>query len=254
MTVSTTSSTLSFAGGQSSLDFSFKVLPDHAEHVKLKAVLISSGAETELTYSSGYTVVLESDGVGGTITVSPTYSTSYRYVAYRETVNLQESDYEDYNQFPSDTLEEDLDRRTLVGQEKKEEVDRCLKIPLAGATFDAEIPYPVANRYLMINSGADGIALASNITTTTTGYSGTISAGNDADKAASPDQNDIYVATDTKIVYYCFTAGTWTPNTDIYIPTGSTLNIYASDSTQLFSIDESGNVKIKGVIEQGANF
>ena len=208
MSVSTTASTQSFAGGQASLEFSFTTLPDSPTYVKLKAVLITSGAETELAYTTGYTVAVNSDGVGGTITVSPTYSTLYRYVAYRETANTQESDYEDYNNFPADTVESDFDKRTLVVQEKNEEVDRCIKVPLAGETFDAEMPYPVANRYVKINATADGLELDA-LTTTEVAYDGTITVGTDASKAASPEANDLHWSTDTRKIYFCSTGGTW---------------------------------------------
>ena len=77
MTVSTTQSTISFAGGQDTMDFSFKVLEDHPEHVKAKKVLTSSGAETDLTYNSDYTVALEDDGIGGTVTMTPSVSTLF---------------------------------------------------------------------------------------------------------------------------------------------------------------------------------
>ena len=106
MTVETTTRKQSFAGGQSALTFNFKVLPDHPEYTKL--LVVSSGTETILTYDVDYTVALASEGVGGVITVSPSYSTNYTYTAYRETAKTQETDYDDYNQFPADTIESDL--------------------------------------------------------------------------------------------------------------------------------------------------
>ena len=210
MSVTTTASTTSFAGGQDSLTFSFKTLPSHGEYIKLKSVVITSGVETDYTYTSDYTVALETDGVGGVVTiVAATVSTLSRYVVYRETTNTQSSDYEDYNQQPSDTIENDYDRRTLVSQEKDEEVERCLKVPLSGLTFDTTIPYPIASRYLKVNAAGTGFTQDS-LETTSTDYNGTIGVGADADKPAAPEANDVYIATDTKRWYTCYTASTWT--------------------------------------------
>lgn len=247
MTVSTTQSTVSFAGGQATMDFSFQVLTDHPEHVKAKTVLTSSGAETDLTYNSDYTVALEDDGIGGTVTMSPSVSTLYTVTVYRVTADTQASDYEDYNQFPSDTLEEDLDRRTLISQEREEQIDRSVKVPRSVAgSFETELPSPVASRYLKINSSNNAFELDSAVQTSTTSYSGTIDAGADASKEAVPSANDIYVATDTGITYTCYTAGTWTPNSTINLLTNTSLTIVNSTGSTIATMDEDGLLALTG--------
>jgi hypothetical protein len=156
MTVESTARKESFNGGQGTLTFSFKTLPDHPEYIKV--VTVTSGTEALLTYDVDYTVSLESDGVGGTVTVSPTYGTEYTYTVYRETEDKQESDYDDYNQFPANTLEEDIDRRTLISQEADEEGDRTLKLPIsASSSVSTELPPPVASTIFGWNSGADAL-------------------------------------------------------------------------------------------------
>jgi hypothetical protein len=155
MTVETTARKQSFAGGQATLTFTFKCLPDHPEDIKVVAV--SSGTETVLTYGVDYTVDLASDGVGGTVTLTPSFSTLYTHTVYRETANKQESDYEDFNQFPADTLEEDLDRRTLVEQEMQEDLDRSVKLPISSTASDLALPEPVAGKALKWNATADAL-------------------------------------------------------------------------------------------------
>jgi len=129
MTVETSVRKQSFNGGQTSLDFTFKTLPDHPEYIKVVAV--TSGTETLLTYLTQYTVTIASDGVGGTVIVSPSYGTEYTYTVYRETDKVQESDYNDYNQFPADTVENDMDRLTCISQEIQETVNRCIQVEIS---------------------------------------------------------------------------------------------------------------------------
>jgi len=176
MTVETTTRKQSFAGGQSDLTFTFKTLPDYGEYIKVVAV--SSGVETVLTYGVDYTVALETDGVGGVVTVAPSYGTEYTYTVYRETTDTQESDYEDYNQFPANTLETDLDRRALVEQETAETLSRAIRVGVSSALSGSalQLPSPVDGRALVwsgttsiINStyAADSIAtIAINYATT----------------------------------------------------------------------------------------
>lgn len=157
MTVATSERKQSFAGGQSSLEFTFRTLVSNPEYVKVKLVETATGTETDLTYSTQFTVSVNSDGVGGTVTVSPTFSTSYTYLVYRDTSAIQNSDYEDYNQFPADTIEGDLDRAILIAQEQQEATDRTLRYPISASAASTELPSPSANDYIGWNSAGDAL-------------------------------------------------------------------------------------------------
>ena len=157
MTVESTARKQSFAGGQSALTFTFRALVDSPEDIKVVAV--TSGTETLLTYGVDYAVTISTDGIGGVVVVSPSYSTAYTYTVYRETTNLQESDYDDYNQFPADTLEEDLDRRAMVSQEISEDSGRTLKVQISSALTGSSLslPEPAAGEALVWNATEDGL-------------------------------------------------------------------------------------------------
>jgi hypothetical protein len=157
MVVSTTTRKENFAGGQASLVFSFTALTSHPEDIKVLVTETATGTETDLVYGVGYSVALETDGVGGTVTVSPTYSTAYTYTVYRETTATQESDYEDYNQFPADTLEQNLDRLTMIAQEQAEETSRTLRYPISASGTSTELPSPLADAFLAWNSDATAL-------------------------------------------------------------------------------------------------
>jgi hypothetical protein len=134
MTVSTSVRKQDFAGGQAALTYTFYSIPDHPEHIKVTLKEIATGDETELTYGVDYTVAQETDGVGGVVTVSPTYSTAYTQTVWRDTTKTQESDYDDYNQFPADTLEKDLDRLMCLTQEMSDDISRAVKNPITNPT------------------------------------------------------------------------------------------------------------------------
>lgn len=157
MTVETTTRKQTFSGGTGTFTFTFRTLVDHPDYILVKKTLISTGVETDLTYGVDYSVSVESDGIGGTVTASPTISTLYTVTVYRETSNVQQSDYDDYNQFPADTLEDDLDRRTMIAQEQSEETGRTLKLPITSSLSDVEIPNPEADKFLGWNAAADEI-------------------------------------------------------------------------------------------------
>jgi hypothetical protein len=166
MTVESTARKQSFAGGQQALTFSFRALVDSPEDIKV--VVVTSGTETLLTYGTQYTVTVSTDGIGGVAYVVPSYSTAYTYTVYRETTNKQESDYDDYNKFPADTLEEDLDRRTLVDQEQSEDLDRVIKVPISSSLTGLELPAPSASTVIGWNAAADGLANYDNAATSVT--------------------------------------------------------------------------------------
>lgn len=157
MTVSTTDRKQNFAGGQSALTFTFRALVDHPEYIQVKETLISTGEETDLTYLTHYTVTINTNGIGGVVHVSPTFSTAYTQTVYRVTTAVQESDYDDFNQFPADTLEEDLDRDTLILQENQEEVSRVIQYPITYTGSTINLPSPSADTYLGWNSGGTAL-------------------------------------------------------------------------------------------------
>jgi len=142
MTVKTSTRKQTFAGGQDSMTFSFKTLASFPAYIKATKTLLSSAEDTALVKDSDYTVAVESDGEGGVVTMTPSVSTLYSVTVYRETSDIQESDYDDYNNFPADTVENDLDRRTLIAQESAENTDRTIKVPVTSAASGLTIESP----------------------------------------------------------------------------------------------------------------
>lgn len=163
MTVETSTRKVTLSGGQSSLAFSFRTLVSHPEYIYVAVVNLTTGTQTILTYNVNYTVSVNSDGVGGTVTVSPSYSTAYNYVVYRQTGILQDSAYSDFNQFPASTLEDNLDQLTMIAQEEAEDTARTPVVSIAFTGTSITLPTPL-DAYSLVWSGASGVLINSNIT------------------------------------------------------------------------------------------
>ena len=147
MTVATTDRKEQFtiATATTDYDFTFRTLTANPTDIKC-TVTDSDDVETALTYTTDYTVSVSADGVGGTVTlVDPASYNTETLTVYRDTTKTQESDYEDFNQFPSNTLERNLDQLTMMVQDLSEDISRSLKLPISGALSDIELPPPEAD-------------------------------------------------------------------------------------------------------------
>lgn len=161
MSVETTVRKQSFTlnGTTSTFDFTFRALPSNPTDIK--CIASTNGVDTILEYTTDYEASISEDGVGGSVTlVSASSVGTGTLTVYRETTNLQESDYNDYNQFPAETLEEDLDQRTLVSQENSESLNRTVKMPITSALTGSslDLPTPAAGFLIGWNDTADGFA------------------------------------------------------------------------------------------------
>lgn len=136
----------------------------YSEPTNIKAVRVNAtGTASTLTYTTDYTVVMNVSGVGGTIYVTNAGSATDKLWVYRETSDLQNSDYEDYNQFPANTVEQDFDRRTMRSQEVKDDLARALKFSVVTANLtNSTLPTPVSGLGL-VWSGTDGTLINSTL-------------------------------------------------------------------------------------------
>jgi len=145
MSVASTTRKQQFTLDQVTTEFDFTFRAIDAAPTDIKCRVYNGGTTGTLTYTTDYTADVEEDGIGGTVTLIDAGAVSLgTLTVYRVTTNTQSSDYEDYNQFPADTLEGDLDRRTLLSQETAEDVVRSLKLDVTQdmTSIDATIPVP----------------------------------------------------------------------------------------------------------------
>jgi hypothetical protein len=159
MTVETTirKTQVIVATGTTDYDFTFRALLSAPTDIKC-TITSAAGVDIELTYTTDYTVAVNSDGIGGTVTlVSPSTYNGLTMTIYRETTNKQESDYSDYGQFPAETLETDIDKRTMIDQEIAEDINRSLKLSITSSIATIELPSPEADKLLGWNAAATAI-------------------------------------------------------------------------------------------------
>lgn len=156
MAVSTSTRKQQFTldGVTAAFTFTFRALTSAPSDIK--CVVTSGTTDTDLTYTTDFTVSVNANGVGGTVTIVVPASWSGTLTVYRDTTNTQESDYDDYNQFPANTLENDLDIRTLLSQEQDEAIDRIVQFPISySGTASTILPTPVADTVLGWNAAGN---------------------------------------------------------------------------------------------------
>lgn len=169
MTVQSSQTSTSYAGGQSVLTFTWRTLVSNPNYVQVS--VISSGTVVPLVYNVGYTVSVNASGVGGTVTVLPTYSSACTYVVYRQTAILQNSSYSDYNSFPASTLENDLDTGIMIEQETNTNAGLLLTYPIGTSTsYSTTMPLPISGYSVIGNSSSTGFISA--LVTGSTGATG----------------------------------------------------------------------------------
>jgi hypothetical protein len=140
MTVSTTNARQQYSGDGSTTNFSFsfKVLTEAELQVLGVNTTgnaldgISPGETQVYTQGTNYSVSLNNPG--GTVVFNSAPSAGIRITIVRQSKQTQDIDYVENDPFPAATHEEGLDRAVLRDQERRQEIERSLRIGLADDT------------------------------------------------------------------------------------------------------------------------
>ena len=160
MTVTATTSTRSYTGDGSTTSFpttfAFQGTGSAAELTVVQRT-IATGAETTLSYSTHYTVTGGS-GSTGTVVAASAPADTVQWHIRRNTSTLQNSNYVTNAPFPADTLEGDIDRLAMAGQERDGDISQGFKYPdtYTGGASNL-MPEPSASKILAWNSDADAL-------------------------------------------------------------------------------------------------
>jgi len=246
MTVSSTNRKQNFDGGQAELEFTFRALPEAPEDIKCIATS-DAGVITYLEYNVDYTVAVNSDGIGGTVTLNPTFATTYTHTVYRETTIKQESDYDDYNPFPADTLETNIDRLTMIAQEERELGERTLKYPISSTGTDTNLPVPEAGKFIAWNAAGDGMENKDipDPSTLIKASQAEAEAGTDNDNFMTPlrTKQAITALQDDDIpLSYLSTSGTLADNSDVKVASQKATKTYADTKLPSSYLDTDGDL------------
>ena len=156
MSVSTTTSKIVYTGDGSTTVFPYNFYIFADSDLTVTKVLIADGTETVLTLTTDYTVSGAGVATGGNVTLGTAIASTYKLVIQRSLSKTQGSDYEAYGPLPSDTLETNLDKLTMITQELQEQIDRSL-IASITETSGYTLPSASANKFLGWNALGTGL-------------------------------------------------------------------------------------------------
>jgi hypothetical protein len=166
MTVSTTTTSVSYTGNGSTTSFAvtfpFFGTGSTAE-LEVVERTIATGAEVTKSYSTHYTVT-GGDGSTGAVVAGSAPADTVQWHIRRKTTTTQTSNYVTNDPFPADTLEGDIDRLAMSGQERDGDISQAFRFPdtyTGGASVT--MPEPTANKLLQWNSDGDALANSSEV-------------------------------------------------------------------------------------------
>lgn len=192
---------------KSVFSFPFKVFSN--ADIEVSTIVKSTGVATLKVLTTDYTVSINAITDGGTITyVTTVPSALEEFFAVRVVPDTQPTDIPNVGSIRESQIETPLDRRTMVSQQQQEALDRTLKFASTSEQSSIDVPEPEADKALFWNALATGLENRSLDVTSGT-FPGDFDAGLDANKAAVPSTNDLYLATDTFRMYRCFSSGVW---------------------------------------------
>ena len=133
MTISTTTSRISYNGNGVTTVFSFPYrFLANGDLVVLS--VSAAGVETTKTLTTDYTLTGAGDDAGGSVTMLVAPASGTRLIIYRDTDIVQETDYISGDPFPAETHEQALDRLTMIAQEIGSDADRSIKVPVGDSS------------------------------------------------------------------------------------------------------------------------
>lgn len=100
----------------------------------------SSGAETTLVLDTDYTVALNVNAPGGTVTLPAALATGYTLVVTTNLDALQPVDLTNQGAFYPSVINSALDRLTILIQQLFERMGRAIAFPLSDGTVDPTLP------------------------------------------------------------------------------------------------------------------
>jgi len=178
MTVSGTTTSLAFTGNGSTTTFavSFPFLgTGSAAELTVVERTISTGVEVTKSYTTHYTVT-GGNGSTGAVVAGTAPADTVQWHIRRNTTTTQTSDYVANDPFSADTIENNLDRLAMAGQERDKDISQSFKFAdtyTGGAS--TTFPEPVAGAFVTFNSAGDALTTSTDSAAQWLGGNGTAS-------------------------------------------------------------------------------
>lgn len=143
--------------GSATYDFTFRCLAkdptETAAKEAIKCIVADSdGNETTLVYGTDYSVSLDADGIGGTVTVVNSRDSTYTITIMREYQLKQDIVLNDFDEFAAKTLEGSLDKLTMIEQQNQEQLTRSVKVGVTSSVDPDELVQQVERIYQSIDN------------------------------------------------------------------------------------------------------
>lgn len=152
MAISTTTDRVQYSGNGVTTSFAFSNRIISASHLVV-TLTSAAGVDTVQTITTNYTVTLASDFNSATVTMNIAPASGEKLTIQRVVPLTQESNYEDADDLPGDTLERDFDLTVMRDQQINTSSQLTVRFP--GTYFGTvpQMPTTVTgNRYLKTNS------------------------------------------------------------------------------------------------------
>jgi len=187
MTISTTTNRVSFVGNGSTTGFAtgFKFFANSDLTVTL--VTDSTAAEVVQVITTNYTVTGSGVATGGTVTMNAAPAVGETLVIVREQPYTQGTDLVENDPFPSQTVEDTLDKLAIMAQQNHDAQTRSVKLSEGfTGTFDTTLPTSfTANTALVIDSAGTGFDTGPTVTAIATAAANATAAAASATAAAA---------------------------------------------------------------------
>lgn len=172
MSVTSTTAAVSHTGNGVADTFSFPFKVFDETDLYVQEYLIATGALTALALTTDYTVSLTDGGDGGgevTLVAGPLPATK-KLIIQRLLSYTQETDFIENDNMPAESIEDSLDKLTMLVQQLKEELDRALlgsittEAGVIAIGYDSGLPTigaTDADKLVQVNAGASAYELTS---------------------------------------------------------------------------------------------
>ena len=156
MTVQTTENKVFREGDSAITEFDFPMKYFNSSDIEVRI-------DGDLVSTDDYTITMDDSGAGGTVTFDSAPDAGAEILIWRVLDYTQESTVPTVDKLGRALLEVMFDKNTMLTQQLKEIVDRCLQLPVTfdDETFSVSLPATwTAGKALIVNSTATGLILS----------------------------------------------------------------------------------------------
>ena len=165
MTITDTDKRVAYTGTGANTALTINFPYTSTADILVTSRVTATGVETTMALTTNYTITPAS-GASGTLTPvdgATDFPSTVTWTLSRQTTQTQGVDLVENDEFPSETVEDALDRLTILVLDLQEEQDRCLKRPVSDVdTLSSELPHSLdaASNYLGFDASSEPVALS----------------------------------------------------------------------------------------------